>query len=233
MMSDERPVNRRRFFREGLRELLRPLAQSAKPLEEMIRQIGSLDDEMMTAAAMKKSPPQGTSAPAIRPTSTAWLRPPGALAESQFQDTCSRCGDCVRVCPVQCIKIDPAGVQGAGVPYIDVDTSPCVMCDGLKCMHACPTGALTPIPLNEIDMGTAVWHESMCLRSHGESCTICVDECPIGEMAIVVRDAAIHVIDDGCTGCGVCQNRCPTMPKSITVVPRASGGAVSRGRHRQ
>jgi ferredoxin-type protein NapG len=242
-MSKDRPINRRSFFRQGLSELLRPLAQAAEPLEEVIRQISSIDLEVDAAAraqaakaakTAKTAKTQATAdaAPVVRAAPGVWLRPPGALPEQRFRDTCSKCGDCVNVCPAQCIKIDPNGSLGAGVPYIDIDTMPCVLCDGLLCMHNCPTGALVPTPIGEIDMGTAVWHRETCVRTRGEDCTICVDKCPIGSMAIELRDGDVHVIEAGCTGCGVCQHDCPTSPKSIAVVPRASGAGGSMPRHR-
>ena len=206
----DKPVDRRRFFREGLRELLRPLAEAVEPLEQAIRQITDLD-------AIPATEP-----PANRAAREAWLRPPGALPGQQFTDVCSRCGDCVRVCPAQCIKIDSTGERGGGAPYIDLDTMPCVVCDGLQCMHVCPTGALTPIPLADIDMGTAVWNPATCVRSHGEDCTICVDRCPVGAVAIELNGNAIDVHPHGCIGCGVCQYYCPTTPKSIVVIPAAA-----------
>jgi ferredoxin-type protein NapG len=223
-MSEDRQINRRNFFRHGLGEFLRPLLDKASPLEQALRQINSINMEGQTA---QKSAPFPTG-PTIRPTPDVWLRPPGALPEPQFRETCSRCGECARVCPAQCIKIDPNNAKGAGVPYIEIDSMPCVMCDGLLCMHNCPTGALLPLPISEIDMGTAVWHEPLCLRTKGEPCTICVDQCPIGEVAIQLVEGKIKVIEEGCTGCGVCQHYCPTSPKSITITPRATGGPVSR-----
>ena len=207
---NDKPVDRRRFFREGLRELLRPLAQAVEPLEEAIRKITDLDAVPMAEPV------------ANRAARGAWLRPPGALPERQFTDACSRCGDCVRVCPAQCIKIDTTGARGNGAPYIDLDTMPCVVCEGLQCMHVCPTGALAPIPLASIDMGTAVWNESTCVRSHDEDCTICVDRCPVGSVAIELNGNAIDVHPHGCIGCGVCQFYCPTSPKSIVVIPKAA-----------
>ena len=224
-MPDDDRVNRRNFFRHGLRELLKPLAQAASPIEEVIRQIGSMEDEpppMPAASATPTIVPQGRN--------QAWHRPPGALPEDQFNSACSRCKACVNVCPAQCIIIDSTGARGNGVPFIDVDAMPCVMCEGLLCMHECPTGALVPTPLVDIDMGTAVWRENLCLRTRGEDCVICVDQCPVGEMALKLDGNRVQVIADGCTGCGMCQHHCPTSPKSIFVDIKRSPGPVSRPR---
>lgn len=151
-----------------------------------------------------------------------WLRPPGALDEAGLAGTCTKSGECVKVCPAECIAIDETGRLGGGLPYINVNAMPCVVCDGLYCMHACPTGALIPTPLADIDMGTAVWNESICQRSKEQDCTICVNDCPIGSVAIELIDGKVWVHETGCIGCGVCQNHCPTTPKSIVVIPRAS-----------
>src|SRR5205085_12533162 len=122
-----------------------------------------------------------------------WLRPPGALPEQQFRETCSRCGDCVRACPASAIVIDSTGAKGNGAPYINADVMSCVVCEGLHCMQACPSGALLPTPLADIDMGTAVWREETCVRSTGEDCTICVEKCPLGEIAIKLENDQIAV----------------------------------------
>jgi ferredoxin-type protein NapG len=234
-MPDDHPFNRRNFFRQGLKELLRPLSNAAGPLEEVIKQLSALDLDATEVAKQKKSPQISAPKPASFSLMVGTpIRPPGALPEQQFRETCSRCGECVKVCPVQCIKIDSTGVKGAGAPFIDIDSAACVMCDGLLCMNKCPSGALVPTPIGDIDMGTAVWHEHICLRSTGGTCTICIDKCPIGEMAIVLEAGQVTVIEDGCTGCGVCQNQCPTSPKSITVTPRSplAQSSQPRGRSR-
>jgi ferredoxin-type protein NapG len=222
-MSDERHVNRRRFFREGLRELLKPLSKAVEPINEVARHFSQFDLETS----------EHTPKPAA-PKQTHWLRPPGALEGSNFTDVCSRCGECVKVCPAECIKIDPSGAIGNGAPYIEPNVMPCVMCEGLLCMHTCPTGALRPIPIQDIDMGTARWREETCVRSIGENCTICVDQCPMGTAALELNGNRVVVKEEGCTGCGVCQHYCPTTPKSIVVTPRdarrddPSGGTVPR-----
>jgi MauM/NapG family ferredoxin protein len=226
-MSDEKPIDRRRFFRQGLRELLKPLAQAVEPLNEVVRQLNQLDKFGSAAADPYHSP--AAPVPAQEPVREHWHRPPGALPEKQFQETCSRCGQCERVCPAQCIRIDHSGNRGNGVPFIDVDAMPCVLCDGLACMQTCPSGALRKTPVEEIDMGTAVWNEGMCVRSRGVECTICIDNCPVGADALSLQDNRVHVNEDHCTGCGVCQNRCPTNPKSIVVMVKSArvGGIES------
>ena len=211
MLDNDKPVNRRRFFREGFRELLKPLVNAIEPLHEAARQLGQLEELSTPGGAAK-------SARSI-PLNVA-LRPPGAIEEKLFRETCTRGGECVRVCPAQCIKIDPTGVRGNGVPYIDADEMPCVVCDGLHCMQVCPSGALAPTVVAHIDMGTAVWHADTCLRTKGEDCTICADKCPVGTFAIEVSGKQIVVKEDGCIGCGVCQFECPTSPKSIVVIPK-------------
>lgn len=188
-------MHRRSFFRQSLRQLLGPVVES---LDKKFQQIEREFEKHM------------------KPT---FLRPPGALPEKDFLETCSRCRACVDACPAQCIRIDAN--EAGGAPYIDPSLMPCVVCTGLECMTRCPSGALVMTRPFEIDMGTARWTSSHCLRTNGDDCTKCVDECPIGEVAIVVVGRAIKVIDQGCIGCGVCQYQCPSTPKAIRVEPRA------------
>ena len=78
------------------------------------------------------------------------LRPPGALRdevlnERDFLSACIKCGQCVQVCPVEAIKLaDLDEGFGIGVPFIEARNQACdFSCDGLQCVLACPTGALT------------------------------------------------------------------------------------------
>ncbi|MBC8519527.1 MAG: 4Fe-4S binding protein [Gammaproteobacteria bacterium] len=73
------------------------------------------------------------------------LRPPGALDEKEYLASCIKCGQCVQVCPVEAIELaDIFDGQGQGAAYIDARDQACdFSCDGLQCVLACPTGALT------------------------------------------------------------------------------------------
>ena len=152
-----------------------------------------------------------------------FLRPPGALPEPAFSETCWQSGMCIEICPVVAIVAHPGDRDTlAGTPMIDPGQAACVICEGLECMNVCPSGALRLVDsVHSIRMGTAEVRESVCVRSRGEDCTICVERCPIGDAALrFLNSGPPEVLTDGCVGCGVCQLSCPTTPKAIVVIPR-------------
>jgi MauM/NapG family ferredoxin protein len=153
-------------------------------------------------------------------TEPVYVRPPGAQPESQFVGQCCRSQQCVNVCPVQAIKIDYSGIFMNGNPYIDIDSQPCVMCQDILCTRNCPSGALQFTEAAAVKLGTAIWNESLCKRTTGDDCQLCVDKCPLGKTAIELDERRVVVHDGGCTGCGVCQHACPTWPKAVKVCPR-------------
>ncbi len=99
------------------------------------------------------------------------LRPPGALAEDHFLASCIKCGQCLQVCPPQILHL--AGISrgfGIGTPYITPREGGCLLCAGLPCVLACPTGALAhDISLGkDAEMGLAVIsHPDTCLSVLG------------------------------------------------------------------
>lgn len=187
------PHDRRSMFRLGLRRLMEPVAEYIQERLEI-------------------------SLPVIREV----LRPPGAVDEKKFLDTCYRCGNCVDVCPAKAIRtLTSEDVNRSGTPYIDPDLAACVVCDELACMKACPSGALQLVSNPaRIRMGLAVVDPARCVRSRGENCTLCLDKCPLAEEAIQLTDGAVEVLASGCVGCGSCQFYCPTTPKAIVVHPQ-------------
>jgi len=198
--SEGPPVERRGFFREVLLSVLGPAADFLE---------SRLDDVKVGFAPL---------AAVSRPERL--LRPPGALTESDFVRQCSRSGECAEACPVKAIKsLDVDDEDLDGTPCIDASEQPCVVCDGLHCMEACPSGALQPVPRDEINMGLAVADPELCLRAKGEDCRTCIEKCPIGERALTIAEGRVVVLDTGCVGCGVCEHACPASPKAITVYP--------------
>ena len=198
MVEKQDPKSRRMFFETAARKLVGPVANY---LEKRVEGVAM--------------PPAGRI--------LDHLRPPGALAEDQFIDTCQHSGQCIDVCPANAIfALAPAYGATARTPAINPDIAACVVCDGLLCTHACPSGALQPLTApHQIDMGVAEVYASACVRSNDEDCTLCVEHCPIGAEAILfVDDGPPRVRAEGCTGCGVCQLFCPTTPKAIVIRPK-------------
>ncbi len=199
--EDEPDVARRRFFRDAVSGLIGPLADYLE---------GQTDR-------------WGREMPEV-----PWLRPPGAIAERDFLDTCYRCGACVDACPASAITpLRSPDDELSETPAIRPAAAACVVCEGLQCTHACPSGALLPLDdPHLIRMGIAEVNASACVRSRDESCTECVDKCPLGPAAIRFNDEGPPEVlpplvggEGGCIGCGVCEFYCPTTPKAIVVKP--------------
>lgn len=118
----------------------------------------------------------GAALAGLAPVVSGWvkrLRPPGALAEHKFLAACIKCGQCVQVCPVEAIKLaDMTDGYGLGVPHIDAREQACdFSCDGLQCVLACPTGALTHEVdySHQVDIGVArVVRPGACLAVQGK-----------------------------------------------------------------
>ena len=77
-----------------------------------------------------------------KPDPAKVLRPPGALTpDGDFLAACTRCGDCIPVCPVEAV-ITIEEEDGRKLPAINPGVKPCRLCDDLPCIAACPDGAL-------------------------------------------------------------------------------------------
>jgi len=154
------------------------------------------------------------------------IRPPGAISERKFLQACTRCDKCIHACPKDAIQKVPKkmGFLIAGSPYIDPTKIPCVMCNDLPCISACPDGALVPPPNNdrlEVKMGYAILDKNKC-QAYGDTfCQQCVIDCPIPG-AIIQKDDRPVIDKKTCTGCGVCVLSCSTVniPVAIKIKPQ-------------
>jgi len=167
-------------------------------------------------------------------------RPPGAQPERDFTATCIKCGLCVAACPVDALKLArTAEPIVLGTPYFVPRDAPCIMCSDIPCAKACPTGSLDR-EMKDIAtarMGLAVVDPESCLSWQGLRCEICFRACPVRGKAITLtvhpRQISKHAMfvpvvhSDACTGCGVCEKRCPTDVAAIRVVdPKLVQGRI-------
>lgn len=172
------------------------------------------------------------------------LRPPGAVDEQRFMALCIRCNRCMEVCPYNSIRRAGLG-STIGTPYVFAETKACYLC--MACCRLCPTGALDKdlkVPA-KVSMGKARIEPSICyshlflehdvipdesLEKIGALCNTCYNVCPLQEKAITLRDNLYPVILEGCVGCGICVERCPTRPRrAINVFPTGMGRVDEAG----
>jgi ferredoxin-type protein NapG len=160
------------------------------------------------------------------------LRPPGAVAQDDFSALCIKCGRCVAACPFDTLKLAAVADRAPmGTPYFEPRSIPCYLCEDIPCKEACPTGALDPglEDVMQSRMGLASIDVEHCLSWQGLRCEICYRVCPLREKAISVearrRGLSKHAMllpfvhSDACTGCGICENACPTQVAAIRVMP--------------
>ncbi len=155
-----------------------------------------------------------------------YLRPPGALKEEDFLQTCIHCGQCAQVCPNQCIKFFDMeeGIIARDTPYIMPREKACILC--MKCGDVCPSGAIQPIKreaqaiLNQVQMGKARVDEQLCLSFQGKTCGVCYRACPLPDIALSVGMLEQPHVSDLCVGCGLCERSCIQIPQAIKVIPQ-------------
>ena len=154
------------------------------------------------------------------------IRPPGAR-DPDFTSRCIRCGLCLKVCPTAGLQpsLAAAGWSGLWTPVLVPRLGHCdYTC--VACGEVCPTAAIPRLALSakqQTVIGQAYIDRDRCIPwADGRTCLVCEEMCPLPEKAIQLEEAAVtgadgvtttvrrpHVLHDRCTGCGICENRCP------------------------
>jgi ferredoxin-type protein NapF len=136
------------------------------------------------------------------------FRPPWAIMEQAFTDTCDRCDACIKACPPKLLQRG-----NAGFPEISFQRNGCDFCEA--CARSCPTQALHITTENHYQPWQLVAKfKRNCLSENGVVCRSCGDVCEgraikfkmiVGGSALVQMDASL------CNGCGECVSVCPVQ----------------------
>jgi ferredoxin-type protein NapF len=175
------------------------------------------------------------------------VRPPGAREpESEFLARCSRCGQCLKVCPTNVLQpslLGGTGLEGVFTPQLSFDRGFCDWsCN--ECCKVCPTGAIQPLTLaakRRWVIGRASIDHGRCIPwAEFKDCLVCQELCPIPDKAVVFRPETVAdplgrpvtlkrpwVVVDRCIGCGICEANCPVSPEAairVRGLPRSQRG---------
>lgn len=145
------------------------------------------------------------------------MRPPWAMAEEDFQSLCTRCGECIEICPTDLL------LKGSG-GFPEADFTPgrapegCTYCEA--CLQVCAPQALKKIP------GQAAWLQvaligDACLAAQGVVCRSCGEGCEVSAIRFPPRlgGVALPQLDPAvCNGCAACLAVCPTHAIQIHVL---------------
>lgn len=174
--------------------------------------------------------------PATTRASEKLIRPPGALPEEQFLQKCVKCGECMKVCPTNALQPawSEAGPEGIWTPMLVPEIGYCEYYCSL-CTQVCPTGAIRELdigPKNKVMIGSAWIDRNRCIPwKFGDPCIVCEEHCPTSPKAIQLKKTDVMLKDgtiktplapvinlETCTGCGICENKCPVVDKPAVYV---------------
>lgn len=132
------------------------------------------------------------------------LYPPWSGPRQQFEQRCTRCHDCINLCPEGLLRI-----AETGFPVADFSVGECTFCG--KCATGCREDALDPT-VNQSTWTYRARVGARCLAKRHIMCDSCRDGCPESaiRMTPVVGGPATPAVDESrCSGCGACVRSCP------------------------
>jgi ferredoxin len=158
-----------------------------------------------------------------------FVRPPGSVPEEQLLSRCYRCGECMKVCLTGGIQpaVLEAGLSGLWTPVLVPRVGGCEKTCNM-CGQVCPSGAIRPLHLVEktfVKIGTASIDRTRCIAWEQQKlCLICDEICPFAaiDFKLVVdaegQSKKPFINEEVCTGCGLCEMKCPVEGRSAIVV---------------
>ncbi len=169
-----------------------------------------------------------------------YIRPPGSIPENDFLARCIRCGECMKVCKTNGLQPTnlEAGFDALWTPHLVPRKGPCEdKCN--MCGHVCPTQAIRSLPVDEklfVKIGTAVIDRDRCIAwEQNKLCLICDEICPYDAIEFKVVTTFTgpfkrpFVIEEKCTGCGWCENKCPVLGRGAIEVYSIGEERLAKG----
>jgi len=185
--------------------------------------LGALGLGLFGALAVKLSPLRGEA----KLKNDRLIRPPGALPEDRFVSVCTGCGECLKVCPNNALHpvFLEAGLDGIYTPKLVPRIGYCEeLCN--FCGRVCPTQAIRSLDLEEkrlVQMGVAHIDKTRCIaHDTDKTCIVCNEQCSYHAVLLDEKKRP-RVDEDKCTGCGICENKCPVDGESAIVVHSTGG----------
>ncbi len=133
------------------------------------------------------------------------IRPPWAIPETNFDEVCTSCGDCISACPQQIISF------GRGkLPVVSLANAECTFCE--ECVNHCKAGSLNKASRSEPWSHKAQISRS-CISFQGVTCRICGDACEQGAIRFTWQTGGLsfpELKSASCNGCGACIAPCPS-----------------------
>jgi ferredoxin len=153
------------------------------------------------------------------------IRPPGALPEEDFNTVCIRCGECMKVCSTASLQpvFLEMGLAGLMTPHFSLDKGYCFSKCSM-CQRICPVGAIQPFGSQDkphIKIGEAEIIREKCICwSTDRNCRACEKNCPYNAVYRREEGGRLRpfVNPDVCTGCRLCEVKCPVTDGSAIVV---------------
>lgn len=148
-----------------------------------------------------------------RPLTRRAFRPPWALPEHDFLQSCTRCEKCIEVCPTEVVRRGDGGF-----PEVSFSHAECTFCGA--CVKHCLPGALRQgAAADALPWPYRAMIGSTCLAQQDVVCRSCGDACELRAIRFRPRlgAAALPEIEmDVCTGCGACVGPCPAQAIAMT-----------------